>query len=113
MRLEGSYSPIIDNAPKQQKSHLTYLLVSGIAYKASPVSDVETGEGNTDEGNCCQGVIPGISIMSLSGISSCSSDDGAGLAGSAEKLMPFGAAPLGIVEMTVLCSMSITDTVFS
>ena len=55
MRLEGSYSPIIDNPPRQKKSHLTYLLVSGIAYKTSPVSDVETGEGNPDEGNCCQG----------------------------------------------------------
>ena len=39
MRLEGSYSPIIDNPPKPKKSHLTYLLVSGIAYKASPVSE--------------------------------------------------------------------------
>ena len=43
MRLEGSYSPIIDNPPKQKKSHLTYLLVSGIAYKISRVSEVETG----------------------------------------------------------------------
>src|SRR3990172_7182217 len=65
------------------------------------------------EAGYSQGVIPGISICPPSGISSCISDEGAGTAGNVEKLIPFGAAPLGMVAMTVFSSMSITDTVFS
>ncbi len=49
MRLEGSYGPIVVIPPRQLKSHLTYLLLSHIAYEPSPVSLVVTGEGNEIE----------------------------------------------------------------
>ncbi len=49
MRLERSYSSIIDNHSRQLKSYLTYLRVSCIAYKFSPVTTSETGEGNEIE----------------------------------------------------------------
>ena len=49
MRLERSYSPIIDNHSRQPKSHVTYLRVSCIAYRLSPVTTRETGESNEIE----------------------------------------------------------------
>lgn len=61
----------------------------------------------------CQLFIPVISIILLSGNSSPTSVAEGRSTGKLEKLIPFGAAPLGIVATTDFYSMSMTDTVLS
>ena len=112
--ISASDDPILQNFSISPKSRVAYSFIGKIAYENLPPFVEETGEDNSNRGRrYAQGVIPGISISPSSGISRWISSEGAARAGSVEKLIPFGAAPLGMVAMTAFCSMSITETVFS
>ena len=110
----ASDDSILQNFSISPKSRVAYSFIGRIAYENLPPFVEETREDDSNRGRrYAQGVIPGISICPPSGISSCISGEGAARAGSVEKLIPFGAAPLEMVAMTAFCSMSITETVFS
>ena len=110
----ASDDPILQNFSISPKSRVAYSYIGKIAYENLPPFVEETREDNSNRvRKYAQGVISGISICPPSGISSCISGEGAARAGSVEKLIPFGAAPLEMVAMTAFCSMSITETVFS